>query len=413
MSGQRLIWLLEAVITILGFRILCAGLAASLFIAVMMAVRKRLPPVLRTWLWNATFLMLFLPFERSITAMMIAGHLNMIYEWDTDIAAYLLQSPITLIVFVAFRILPYLWLAGFLFFAVKSSREAVRTHRMLKEGTVPVCAAYLSKWRYHVYLPPDFDTAYTRTEQEMLLAHERQHISQHDPLWYRLLPALQCVFWFCPFIHKAARLFQRDREILCDERVTQSRSKREYGFLLLKEAQKKSPGFTVPGIVSEMGDIGERVDVFITPIRTGSIAVAAVLLVMSAVLGVGLMGLPSAYQKEISFFKNIKVLLASDYDSSDAYLTIPHIEGMEQFVLTGEDGIVLNQEGLYEYAVSMGLAPEQRLRLIVVTGVRPVMFDGYISNVETEFEIGKLMTETIFIPINELEQRIFEVAYSF
>ncbi len=72
MSGQRILALSGAAVSILGFRILFTGLAASLFSAVLKAARKKLLPVLRSWLWGAAFLLLFLPFERSITLIMIA-----------------------------------------------------------------------------------------------------------------------------------------------------------------------------------------------------------------------------------------------------------------------------------------------------------------------------------------------------
>ncbi len=94
----------------------------------------------------------------------------------------------------------------------------------------------------------------------MLLAHERQHVEQHDPLLYSAPEWLNCVFWFCP-VRSAVRPFRRDKELLCDERVQRCFSRREYLMLLLllREAGKSVLKGVIAGINADSGTLYKRI----------------------------------------------------------------------------------------------------------------------------------------------------------
>jgi hypothetical protein len=53
----------------------------------------------------------------------------------------------------------------------------------------------------------------------LVLAHEQVHIDRRDALANLLQAAFQCVFWFNPLVHLAARRFRQDQELACDARV--------------------------------------------------------------------------------------------------------------------------------------------------------------------------------------------------
>lgn len=73
--------------------------------------------------------------------------------------------------------------------------------------------------RPRIVLPSDFATRYTEAELDLILAHERVHIRRHDPLANVLWALSQCVFWFIPLVHVAARQFRIDQELACDAAV--------------------------------------------------------------------------------------------------------------------------------------------------------------------------------------------------
>jgi hypothetical protein len=309
---------------------------------------------------------------------------------------------------------PFLWFAGFLFFAVKTAADANKTYRLLRNKKIQVCGAYFSKGHSHIYLPPDFTTKYTAEEQEMLLAHEKQHIAQHDPFWYRLLPGIQCVFWFSPTIHKAVHLFQQDREMLCDERVTRNYSPRNYCHLLLKETAKIPIGRSVPGIVSETGGVLDRINAFLKPIRVSKKIGILLLLIMTVLFGLGFVGfLPVHYNGPTPHPKLKQAyIFLSDNDNYSVLFT-PHIEGMEIFLLPQEDGIAIDQQGMYDYAIARGFDPQQRLTVLWVTSSRPVLLDGFSNTIDTEFAIEELLTKRIFLSYDNIENKITEIVFRF
>ncbi len=403
MTQNQISGLLSLIANILSTRILCAALVVSVFIALIAAARKRLPLVLRSWLWGAAFIGLLFPFERFFSILLADYNLGL---KSSAIIRALAWSPLFSAAAVIKQAVPLIWPAGVLYFAVKSGIDAHRTRRLLFDGKVAVCAAYFYRGRSHIYLPQDFDTAYTSGEQELLLAHEKQHIAQHDPLLYRLLPIAQCVFWFCPAVHKAARLFQRDRELLCDRRVTQDRSEREYSILLLKAACKKPVGRMASGIVSEEGGVKERVERFAMPVRASRTAAAAALLGLTALLCAGMLGLsPVLFEPPTNFLK-VTVTTPSHVLPDDA-TDWKRVQSMERFVLFSEEGATLDQAAMHGYALAIGLAPEQQLTVTINSGYRPILFrSGYFHSAVRKFKIEELLTQTISLSYNEPAYRI-------
>ena len=68
-------------------------------------------------------------------------------------------------------------------------------------------------------VPADFAARYSADEQDLIIAHERQHAARHDPAANALLALLQCAFWFNPLMHLAASRFRFDQELACDAAV--------------------------------------------------------------------------------------------------------------------------------------------------------------------------------------------------
>ena len=87
-----------------------------------------------------------------------------------------------------------------------------------------------------IVTPRDFADRYSRGEQALVLAHERAHIARQDSRLNGLCAATQCLFWFNPLVHLAARLMRIDQELACDEAVVARfpQARRAYAEVLLK-----------------------------------------------------------------------------------------------------------------------------------------------------------------------------------
>jgi bla regulator protein blaR1 len=111
-------------------------------------------------------------------------------------------------------------------------------------GTGPLL---LGLWRPVVVVPVDFRQRYTARERRLILAHERIHERRRDPLANVICAALQCVFWFNPLAHWAARLFRFDQELACDDLVLRRHPgmPRSYADAILKTLS--TPGSTPLG----------------------------------------------------------------------------------------------------------------------------------------------------------------------
>ncbi|MRW91963.1 energy transducer TonB [Duganella sp. FT80W] len=79
--------------------------------------------------------------------------------------------------------------------------------------------AVVGLWRPIIVVPRNFATRYTKQEQQLILAHETIHARRHDPLANATCALLQCLFWFHPLVHYAARRFRLDQELACDAAV--------------------------------------------------------------------------------------------------------------------------------------------------------------------------------------------------
>ncbi len=127
-----------------------------------------------------------------------------------------------------------LWLAGV---AGAALVMAVLQHRFLaraRQGGVGPAVIGLIAPR--ILLPRDFAERYSPKEQALVLAHEQAHLARQDSRLNGLMAALQCLNWFNPLLHLAARLMRVDQELACDEAVANRfpDARRAYAEVLMK-----------------------------------------------------------------------------------------------------------------------------------------------------------------------------------
>ncbi len=384
-------------------RVFCAAIATSVMIALVMAARKWISPRLRSWCWGACFIGLLLPYKHSLVRFLSSSLIRGYKSIAIIIEEMSAKTNTNLHLLGGFSLFGIycLWMLGSVFFFAKTYRDYRKTRLMIRRGELPLCAAYFHKWRSHIYLPPNFETTFTPTEQELMLAHERQHVIQHDPLLYQLLMVVECVFWFCPPVYKAARLFKRDRELLCDERVTKNRSKLDYGLMLIKAAEKKMAVKGVIGVVSEFG-LTERIEACIEPTISNTKISAAIIVAVALLLLLSFPGFslsPVSIPVDADYSLPLSVLVYID-DEHSAYNAAGYanIAELERFVQIREDGVFLDQPGMHECALSLGMQPDTNLSVMFTW--YPVAGDAMMKGVSMDFTVGDLLGDTLFVPLN-------------
>ncbi|WP_184719176.1 M56 family metallopeptidase [Caulobacter sp.] len=87
-----------------------------------------------------------------------------------------------------------------------------------------------------VVLPADFAQRFTPQEQDLILAHENNHLAVGDAQINAVVTGLQCLFWLNPMIHLGAAALRVDQEIACDAAVLarHPKTRRAYGEAMLK-----------------------------------------------------------------------------------------------------------------------------------------------------------------------------------
>ena len=127
-----------------------------------------------------------------------------------------------------------LWLAGvagaLLVMAVLQHQFIARARR---GGVGPAVVGLIAP---RIFIPRDFAERYSADEQALVLAHEQAHLARQDSRLNGLAAAIQCLNWFNPLVHLAARLMRVDQELACDETVVNRfpDARRAYAEVLMK-----------------------------------------------------------------------------------------------------------------------------------------------------------------------------------
>jgi lipopolysaccharide transport protein LptA len=219
---------------------LAAGAAILSAIALRKLVRKRFGARVAYGLWllpglaSAAVLM---PARQVFIARTVAPGL------DTALRGHsTLRTPLSNVASLdPLVLLLGLWLAGVagaaLIMALLQRRFATEAR---KGAAGPAVVGVIAP---RVVTPADFERRYSREEQVLVLAHERTHIARQDSRTNGLCAAAQCLCWFNPLIHLAARLMRIDQELACDEAVVtrMPNARRAYAEVLLKTQLASRP----------------------------------------------------------------------------------------------------------------------------------------------------------------------------
>jgi beta-lactamase regulating signal transducer with metallopeptidase domain len=119
-------------------------------------------------------------------------------------------------------------------YAVRGGRaEVVGGSRVLRAARTDIGPAVVGRT---IILPFDFEVRFNAAEQAAILAHEAQHLARGDVIANAAVALIQCLCWFNPLVHLAARWIRIDQELACDAGVIadQPSLRRSYAEALLK-----------------------------------------------------------------------------------------------------------------------------------------------------------------------------------
>jgi TonB family protein len=132
----------------------------------------------------------------------------------------------------------------------------------------------LGSVRPKVVAPADFEARFEGEARALVLAHEHVHLKRGDAAVNGLAALVQCIAWFNPLAHLAARWLRMDQEIACDAVVAARHpaSRRLYAETLLGAAlQPRSAPFGCPWPAAGARSLKERLTMLnvapVSPLR--------------------------------------------------------------------------------------------------------------------------------------------------
>lgn len=139
-------------------------------------------------------------------------------------------------------------------------------------------------------IPEDFETLYSKQQQQLIIAHEVCHFSHYHMWANQLALLLVALFWFHPLAWRAYRCFRQDQEHSCDQTVLaheQTQSKIQYCKALVLAAENSPPtAFTLINFKhdGEQNFMFNRIEEIKTMSKTHSANLAVIALLSTSLL---------------------------------------------------------------------------------------------------------------------------------
>ncbi|MGZ6017590.1 MAG: M56 family metallopeptidase [Phenylobacterium sp.] len=206
---------------------LAAAAAILIVLAIRPTVRRQFGAEIAYRLWicvPVAALGALLPAEAAtrIVPPGLGPHFDPVYQASQSLAL------------VPARPILALWVAGAALGVAVIAYCQLRFLRMARRGRAgPAVTGFFVP---RIIMPGDAQTRYSDEERVLIRAHERTHIDRGDPRTNGLIAFAQCLLWFNPLVHIAAREARLDQELACDAAVLARRpgQKRRYAETLLK-----------------------------------------------------------------------------------------------------------------------------------------------------------------------------------
>ncbi|AEF02150.1 energy transducer TonB [Alteromonas sp. KS69] len=119
-----------------------------------------------------------------------------------------------------------------------------------------------------VLLPSYFKTAFSNSQQSLILEHESVHNQHKDNLWNAIALAFAVLFWFNPVLWIALKSFRSSQELACDNAVLANKSPTEkliYAKALVCCAEHNSQAVNLYPTFGEKNTMIKRLNAIKTP----------------------------------------------------------------------------------------------------------------------------------------------------
>ena len=174
-----------------------------------------------------------------------------------------------------------------------------------------------------IYLP--YETG--ETDKEYILAHEKAHLHRLDYLWKPIGFIILCLHWFNPLVWVAFRLFCKDIELACDERVVRdySQEKRKaYSHTLVNfSVQQKSLNYLPLGFGNS--EVKERV-VNVLSYKKPAFWVIMVCIIVIAGISVFLMTNPISSKENTEQTNSVPTDFSDEIATENENISVPNEE---------------------------------------------------------------------------------------
>lgn len=157
-----------------------------------------------------------------------------------------------------------LWLGGIAVLSAYAVGSYLRIHRRVSmsiriKQNIYMCDRIttpfiLGIFRSHIYVP----SCMGEEQMESVISHERAHLKRGDHFWKPLAFGVLIIHWFNPLCWLAYRLFCRDIEMACDEKVIRYMNleqKKQYSKDLLSFSE---PGSFISACPLAFGEVGVK-----------------------------------------------------------------------------------------------------------------------------------------------------------
>lgn len=157
-----------------------------------------------------------------------------------------------------------IWLGGIAILSAYAVGSYLRIHRRVNmsiriKQNIYMCDRITTPFilgiiRPHIYVP----SCMGEEQMESVISHERAHLKRGDHFWKPLAFGVLIIHWFNPFCWLAYRLFCRDIEMACDEKVIRYMNleqKKQYSRDLLSFSE---PGNLISACPLAFGEVGVK-----------------------------------------------------------------------------------------------------------------------------------------------------------
>lgn len=187
-----------------------------------------------------------------------------------------------------------IWLGGIAILSAYAVGSYLRIHRRVNMSirirqNIYMCDRITTPFilgiiRPHIYVP----SCMGEEQMESVILHERAHLKRGDHFWKPLAFGVLIIHWFNPFCWLAYRLFCRDIEMACDEKVIRYMNleqKKQYSRDLLSFSQQGSLISACPLAFGEVG-VKQRIKLILNYRKPSFwvMIVAVVLIIVTSVL---------------------------------------------------------------------------------------------------------------------------------